>query len=62
MRDRNSQFFKFARNQRARSDQGDARPELQQSKDVRTRDATEQNIADDRRHEARNRPFSSRMV
>ena len=58
MGNRNAQVFKLARDKRARSNQRDARAELQQAEDVRTRDAAEQNVADDRDMQSGDRAFS----
>src|SRR5438874_8681012 len=48
VRDFDAQFFKLARNQRAWSDQRDARTERKQPEDVRARDAAEENVTYDR--------------
>src|SRR5439155_25533256 len=47
VRNFDSKFLKFARDQCARADQRDARTELEQTKNVRARNATKQDIADD---------------
>src|SRR5947199_9927874 len=47
VRNFDAKFFKLARHERARADQSDARAELEQAENVRTRDSAEQNIADD---------------
>ena len=43
-----TQLFKLARHERAWADQRDARAELEQAEDIRARDATEEDVADDR--------------
>ena len=48
VRNFDAEFFKLARHERARSDQRDARAELEQTENVRARDAAKQNVADDR--------------
>lgn len=48
VRDGAAHAFKLARDERAGADERDARAELEQRPDVRARDATEQNVADDR--------------
>src|SRR5438045_9686453 len=47
VRNFDTEFFELARHQRARPDQRDTRAELDQTENVRTRDATKQNVAND---------------
>ena len=57
MRNGDAELLEIARHQRAGTDQRDARAEFREAKNIRARDAAEQNVADDHDVQSGDRAF-----